>query len=140
MRKRIRQLIDKRYNREAIAKLTNIGNKSVVFFVLAKKIGLIYIDETKRGVHRRLREMGLISPDELQLLGHSNKFSLENLHRTFHASHHHGNWFEITPNIREYVTQSFKVKARKLDWDSKDPVLQEELQGWLNDLIGKEIK
>ena len=137
MRKRIRQLIDKRYNADAIAKLTN-NQRSVVFFVLAKRIGLIYIDETKRGVHRRLREMGLISPDELQLLGHSNKFSLENLHRTFHASHHHGNWFEITPNIREYLTQSFKVK--RVDWDSKDPVLQQEIEDWLNDLIGKEIK
>jgi len=137
MRKRIRQLIDKRYNADAIAKLTN-NQRSVVFFVLAKRIGLIYIDETKRGVHRRLREMGLISPDELQLLGRSNVLSLENIQRTFHASHHHGNWFEITPNIREYLTKSFKVK--RVDWDSKDPVLQQEIEDWLNDLIGKEMK
>lgn len=78
-----------------------------VYFVCAPKSQLVKIGLAV-DVQRRFAQLQAMSPEPIHLLGViEGDRALEcRLHRRFALNRHHGEWFNLTSSIREYVLEN----------------------------------
>lgn len=77
---------------------------SQVYFVYAKAVNLIKIGRSAEP-ERRLDELRLLSPVELEIIGLVDGGSRREaeLHQKFARYRSHGEWFYATPEIRQFA-------------------------------------
>lgn len=78
-----------------------------VYFVQARRLELIKIGVAD-DAGKRLRDLALVSPDELQVLGvmpcRNFGKTEEGLHEQFKRERHHGEWFIPTQRLKDFIT------------------------------------
>ena len=79
-----------------------------VYFFYAEEVDRIKIGATGN-IAKRLKGISGQSACEVRLLGyvHSNQHSEYEVHQMFDQYKHHGEWFEASPEIWEYIEREF---------------------------------
>jgi hypothetical protein len=92
-----------------------------IYVLIAQELNRIKIGATKGGMagaikRRRHAELGPCILDLHSVTEHTNvKAEDDALYRRFKASHHHQDWFEITPEVRAWLKTREVVPVRT-DW------------------------
>lgn len=81
------------------------GSASQVYFILASVTNMLKIGTTEQYVGRRLRALQTGSPERLAIIATiPGDCTLEReLHKRFVGYRQHGEWFEFTGELAEYV-------------------------------------
>lgn len=80
-----------------------------VYFVHARRVGLIKIGWTRGEPLIRLASLGHVSPVRLKLIGaiEGDRLVERSLHQKFKAAHHHGEWLAESDELMEYLRERF---------------------------------
>jgi len=108
-------------------------NKGGVYFILAYKTRLIKIGYTGN-ILDRFQNLQRENADELILLTlvkpkrkEEGLFLEKQLHRKFLNSHHRGEWFRATPEIRSFIKQT---KNSALEWRRWNDLIKKKKEEW----------
>ncbi len=90
-----------------------LGVQGYIYFIIAPQVNLIKIGFTKRNVNKRLHELSGQSPVAVELiLSIPGTTQVESkLHKQFSEFNHHGEWFEYSSSLQQYITDNMKHSA-----------------------------
>lgn len=128
-------------NRQSYERTSYIGNShSVIYFIYAPAVNRVKIGITKAGkALGRLSGLQVGSPVTLTLVGTiPGDMWLESKYQNmFHLSHHHGEWYDLTPPLKSFIDNLLP----KANWELfPDSSRRRDGQAYLKSLNHDEIE
>lgn len=120
-----------------LANLAARRASSCTWIYFIEGAGLVKIGATTQPPRRRLQILALSSPVPLTLLAViPGQHREQELHDRFRASHSHGEWFTLTPDLKAFIDEAWAAHG-ELDPHFGVPVA--DLREALSDLLSEGI-